>query len=1272
MAYIGKSSYNITEKATWIVLVAGLMIVIVTTMRMKSNMDRMAEQEFVSHCSALEDLISYRMDDYTRILVSGVGLFDAFDEVTRKDWHIIFNGQQKIVKNLPNGVQGFGFSLLVPRAELSRHIQDIRSEGFPDYTVKPAGDRAIYSSIIYLEPFSDRNLRTFGYDMLNEPVRRAAMEKARDTGFAVLSDKVTLVQETDRNIQVGTLLYVPVYRKAMPTDTVEQRRAAIYGWVYSPYRMNDLIQGIFRGLRLEEKNDFHFEIFSGRNTSPQNLLYENFPAENNHERSPVRFIRQTSHVFNCAMWTLCFTQTGGGFYTAEYVMVWLSLIGSAIILLLLFILVMLLLKTREAARQMAEKLTVALGEKTSILSDLLNSIPEIVFFKTKEGVYLGCNHEFARFANRNMSDIVGLTDYALFDKELADSFRTNDMFAMESNQPTHNKEWIQYPDGARILLHMLKAPLTDDEGRVLGLLGIGHNITELEQAKTELQNISDRLSLAVRVGGVGVWDLNVTTNNLVWDDQMLRLYGIVRDKFSSVYEAWQMGLHPEDRQRGEEEIRLALSGEKDFDTEFRVIWPDGTIRNIRALATVQRDAAGHPVHMLGTNWDITAQKQMENTKIQLIHDLDERIKELNCMYAINELASTTDISFEHILQGIVDLIPPALQYPELTCAKLAINGQVFTTGNYIETLWMETSSILLDGAPVGLLKICYLKEQLLSGKTSFLNEERLLIKAVAERIGKIYDRKLVETRIVEKEEEIHLLLDSTAEAIYGLDMNGNCTFCNNSCLRLLGYTLPDELLGKNMHLQIHSKYPDGSHFPVEECRIFQAFNKGKGTHVDDEVLWRADGTSFSSEYWSFPQRKDGVIVGAVVTFLDITERRHLEAEKAKLEKENRQLQKSESLGRMSGAIAHHFNNKLNVVMGYLEMVIRELPPGDSNAVKLAKSLQAAQSAAEVSANLLAYIGQTRNKVESLDLSEICTVYLPVLMTGIAKNVALKTYLPSLGPQINADAKQIQKILDILVTNAWEAVGEGIGTIHLSVKIVSKADISASHRFPPEWHPQEQAYVCLEVKDSGCGIQEEDIEKIFDPFFSTKFTGRGLGLSIVLGIVKTHGAAITVKSKIGNGSVFRVFFSLSVQAEAKQDKQIAKAPDFVAGGMVLLVEDDAVLREMTKIALVTLGFQVLEAKDGVEAVEIFKKQKNEISCVLSDLTMPNMGGWETITALRAIRHGLPVILVSGYDEGTVMLGEHPELPDVFLNKPYKINNLKDAIECAMARRPIVSL
>ena len=188
-----------------------------------------------------------------------------------------------------------------------------------------------------------------------------------------------------------------------------------------------------------------------------------------------------------------------------------------------------------------------------------------------------------------------------------------------------------------------------------------------------------------------------------------------------------------------------------------------------------------------------------------------------------------------------------------------------------------------------------------------------------------------ELALRESDEKIRLLLNSTAEAIYGLDMKGNCTFCNNSCLYLLGYKHQDELLGKNMHWLIHAKYPDGTHFPVEECRIFQAFNRGEGTHVDDEVLWRSDDTSFAAEYWSYPQRRDGVVVGAVVTFLDITERKRAEDT---LQRVNQKLNVLSQLTRKD------LTNHLFVLSSYLELTKNQLAGQDHIIDTLEKGIQA--------------------------------------------------------------------------------------------------------------------------------------------------------------------------------------------------------------------------------------------------------------------------------------------------------------------------------------------
>ncbi len=286
------------------------------------------------------------------------------------------------------------------------------------------------------------------------------------------------------------------------------------------------------------------------------------------------------------------------------------------------------------------------------------------------------------------------------------------------------------------------------------------------------------------------------------------------------------------------------------------------------------------------------------------------------------------------------------------------------------------------------------------------------------------------------------------------------------------------------------------------------------------------------------------------------------------------------------------------------------------------------------------------------------------------NVLLDTDLPLPGPGIKANANQMQQILTNLITNAQEATEEGGGSISLSVKQVPASRIPAKNRFPVDFQSQDNAYACLEVSDAGCGIVDKDIETLFDPFYSTKFTGRGMGLAVVMGIVKAHKGVITVESELKQGSIFRVFLPVSgeeVPRPSQKSDSIAGSVisadtsiKLTEGGKVLLVEDEDMLCNMAAIMLESLGFTVVQAKDGVEALEVFSKHQSEIKFVLTDLTMPRMGGWATLTALRKFQPGIPVILASGYDLAHVMTGDHPELPQAFLAKPYNRKELSDAI------------
>ena len=411
---------------------------------------------------------------------------------------------------------------------------------------------------------------------------------------------------------------------------------------------------------------------------------------------------------------------------------------------------------------------------------------------------------------------------------------------------------------------------------------------------------------------------------------------------------------------------------------------------------------------------------------------------------------------------------------------------------------------------------------------------------------------------------------------------------------------------------------------------------------------------------------------------NITFRKQAEAEKAALEAQNRQLQKTESLALMAGAIAHHFNNQLGVVIGNLELAINSQPKDTQPSRSLTSAMDAAWKSADMSKLMLTYLGQTHNECEPLDLSYSCRKILPLIKSTLPGNVVIETDFPTPRPIIMANTGEMQQILTNLITNAREAIGTKNGIISLSVKTASSADIPTAHRHPIDWQPQDKTYACLEVTDNGCGIEDKDIEKLFDPFFSTKFTGRGMGLAVVQGLTNSHKGAITVESKPGRGSTFRLFFPVSEEALTQPQTPETDRGNIISspspkkmeeGGTVLVVEDEAMLREMAVAMLEMIGFTVLKAKDGIEALEVFGKHQSEIKFVLTDLTMPQMGGWETLTALRKIQPDIPVILSSGYDLAHVMEGDHPELPQAFLAKPYNLAALRNAITQTLERKKV---
>ncbi len=557
--------------------------------------------------------------------------------------------------------------------------------------------------------------------------------------------------------------------------------------------------------------------------------------------------------------------------------------------------------------------------------------------------------------------------------------------------------------------------------------------------------------------------------------------------------------------------------------------------------------------------------------------------------------------------------------------------------------------ILTAGKPVGDEEVV-----LKNGRTYIRNFIPLVIDGKPfGRIWHNYDvtkLKQTEEALRESEERFRKLFENHAAVMLVIDpATTNIVDANKEAAKFYGW--PVKELRQMQIGQINTLPPEALEHEMSKARVAQS--------IKYEFQHRlADGSVRDVEVFSTRQRtSDRDLLYSIIH--DITDRKHAEAERERLEAQNRQLRKSESLSRMAGAIAHHFNNQLQVITMNMELAKSCLPRGTGSTEFLADVLKSANKVGEVSNMMLTYLGETVAKREPLNLSDICQQHLSALMRVFKKEVKLKTDIVRPGPMVRGNASQIEQILTNLVTNAVEATGDQSDVIRSSLKKVSAADIPMENRFPINYLPHGNEFACLEVADTGVGIPNNDIENLFDPFFSSKFAGRGMGLAVVLGILRAHSGCITVESKPGNGSRFLVFLPILTGTASLPPVHGGQSPK---GSLILVVEDEPSVSHAFEVVLKLFGHSVLMAKDGIEAVEIFKQHKNTIDCVLCDVCMPRMNGWDTLSALRKLSPKVPVILTSGYTETLAMVGNNnSEQPQAFLSKPFDLQKLAETLK-----------
>jgi len=707
-------------------------------------------------------------------------------------------------------------------------------------------------------------------------------------------------------------------------------------------------------------------------------------------------------------------------------------------------------------------------------------------------------------------------------------------------------------------------------------------------------------------------------------------------------------VEPEDRPLGQQRFsELAGMPGEALTVQLRVRRKNGELIWTEHIGTNLLDQESLAAVVVNFR-DITEQKRFE----QMLRENEERaqqeLAELEHIYntapvglcllgtdlrylRINErLAALNGLpAEEHLGRAIWEVIPETAPLVAPLLQRIIESGRPVLD-------WQFHTEKPASGAPRD-FQASYYPVRAASGKTL----------GVAAVVQEITDLKRVERALRESEQRFRALIESSADGFALLDSGGVVLY---SGPQILGYD-SREMVGRGVFELIHPDERERLRALLSEL----AAHPGKVITSEYRVRHK-DGSWRWVEAVTKNLLADRVIGGIVVNYRDVTERK-------RLEEQLRQTQKLESIGVLAGGVAHDFNNLLTGVLGNATLALDTLSPMHPSRPYLEDVMQAAESAAHLTRQLLAYSGKGRFIVQPVDLSSLTRELTTLVRTSIPRTVQLRLELAPDLPAVEGDPGQLQQLVMNLVINGAEAIGEGRnGSVLVATGVQSIDEEFIRNAFAAaEILPGR--YVSLEVQDTGGGMDQETQSKIFDPFFTTKFSGRGLGLSAVLGIVRGHKGAIKVYSTPGQGTTFKVLFPAGEHAAAKALPASART-DLRGTGTILVADDEDIVRRTANSALERQGYRVLLATNGQEAVDLFRERGSEVALVLLDLTMPVLGGEQVLRELRRIRPAVKILLSSGFNEVEAIHRFAGKGLSGFIQKPYTATQLAEKVKTVL--------